>query len=80
MISVTVAFIYFSPQYGNTALHLASRNGHPEVVKLLLQSHADVNVKNNVSTESPHYSILIPCYVNPEILILLLVHCQGSEN
>ena len=50
-----------SPQYGSTALHIASINGHPEVVKLLLQSHADVNVKDNVSTESPHWyhSLLI---------------------
>ena len=44
----------FSPQSGNTALHWASVNGHFEVVKLLLQSHADVNDKNIVSTESPH--------------------------
>ena len=51
--SVTIAFILFSPQNGDTALHKASRYGHPEVVKLLLQSHADVNVKDNVSTKSP---------------------------
>ena len=49
-----IAFILFSPQYGDTALHKASSNGHPEVVKLLLQSHAYMNVKNDVSTESPH--------------------------
>ena len=54
MISVTIAFILFSPQSGYTALYEASRYGHPEVVKLLVQSHADVNVKNDVSTESPH--------------------------
>jgi ankyrin repeat protein len=45
---------YFSPQSGNTALHLASKQGCPEVVELLVQSHADVNIKDNVSTESPH--------------------------
>ena len=50
VISVTIAFILFSLQSGDTALHEASRYGHLEVVKLLLQSHADVNVKNNVST------------------------------
>ena len=57
MISITIAFT----QDGNTALHYASLYGHPEVVKLLLQSHADVNVKNKVSSESPHYyhSLLI---------------------
>ena len=41
-----------SPQYGRTALYDAFTNGHLEVVKLLLQSHADVNIKKNVSTES----------------------------
>jgi ankyrin repeat protein len=45
---------YFSPQSGDTALHDASNKGHPEVVQILVQSHADVNVKNRVSTESPH--------------------------
>ena len=54
VLSVTIAFILFSPQSGDTALHDASMNCHPEVVKLLLQFHADVNVKNNVSTELPH--------------------------
>ena len=49
MISVTIAFILFSPQDGDTALHYASRNGHLEVVKLLLQCHADVHVKGTVS-------------------------------
>ena len=53
MINVTIAFILFSPQSGDTALHRASRYGHPEVVKLLLQSHADVNDQNNVSSKSP---------------------------
>ena len=46
----------FSPQSGDTALHKASWNSHLGVVKLLLQSHADVNVIDNVSTESSHYS------------------------
>ena len=50
-IICNIPFILFSPQYGDTALHDASRKGHPEVVKLLLQSHADMNVKNKVSTE-----------------------------
>ena len=44
----------FSPQYDSTALHYASLEGHPEVVKLLVQAHAYMNVKDYVSTESPH--------------------------
>ena len=43
-----------SPQHDKTALHYASGNGHPEVVKLLMQCHPDVNIKGYVSTESPH--------------------------
>ena len=44
---------FISPQLGNTSLHLAVEKGHIEVVQLLLMSHADLNIKNNVSTESP---------------------------
>ena len=52
VISV-IAFMLF-PQNGDTALHEASRYGRFEVVKLLVQFHADVNDKNKVNTESPH--------------------------
>ena len=57
VIIVTIAFILLmsvSPQYDRTALHWASENGHRAVVKLLVQSHANVNVKDDVSTESPN--------------------------
>ena len=43
-----------SPQSGDTAIHYASEEGHPAVVMLLVQSHADVNINGYVSTESPH--------------------------
>ena len=42
-----------SPQYGDTPLHPAAYRGHIEVVQLLLMSHANLNIKNNVSIESP---------------------------
>ena len=35
-------------QYGNTALILASREGHAEIVKLLLQNHADITLQTKV--------------------------------
>ena len=47
--------------------------GHPEVVKLLVQSHANVNVKDNVSTESPRYSLLHKLEIFVIILFSLLI-------
>ena len=35
-------------QYGDTALYRASDKGYVDVVKLLLQHNADVNIKNKV--------------------------------
>ena len=37
-------------QSGNTPLHDAVRGGHIEVVRLLLLSQANMEIKNNVST------------------------------
>ena len=31
---------------GETALHLASEEGHTEVVRLLIENHADLNVRD----------------------------------
>ncbi len=36
-------------QNGWTALHMASKNGHCEVVRMLLMAGADVNMKTTVS-------------------------------
>ena len=35
-------------QGGNTSLHIASRDGHTELCKLLLGAKADVQAKNQV--------------------------------
>mmetsp|Transcript_57308 Transcript_57308/g.92856 ORF Transcript_57308/g.92856 Transcript_57308/m.92856 type:complete len:131 (+) Transcript_57308:210-602(+) len=35
------------PEHGNTALHVAAEEGHAEVVRVLLASHADPGTKNN---------------------------------
>ena len=41
----------YSSQDGQTALHYASRSGHTDVVKLLVESGAQLDNKDNVSTE-----------------------------
>ena len=38
-----------SVQGGGTALMAAAQNGHCEVVRMLLEAKADVNIKANVS-------------------------------
>ena len=37
--------------------HYAANSGHLEVVKLLVQSHANLNVKDNVSIESLQHNV-----------------------
>ena len=48
MITMVVCIIY--QQLGNTPLHDAVYDGHIEVVRLLLLSQANMEIKNNVST------------------------------
>ena len=52
----------FSVQDGSTALHLASQNGHCEVVRMLLKAKADVNARTNVSKS---YSKLVSSCKDP---------------
>ena len=44
--------VFVHTQHGRMPLHYACDNGHTEVVKVLLQSGADVEAKNEVSAES----------------------------
>ena len=73
VIIVSILLSYFQrmffPQYGNTPTHWASMKGHPEVIKLLVQSHTNMNVKNNVSTESLS---LVPFTFTPYIVHLVM--------
>ena len=53
--NIIIVFIVFKmvfSQDGNTPLHGAAGPGHIELVKLLLLSHAKLNIKDNVSTNS----------------------------
>ncbi|XP_065574903.1 putative ankyrin repeat protein RF_1087 [Artemia franciscana] len=44
--------------YGETLLHLAAWTGHTRTVEYLLQSGADVNVKNENGTSPLHFAAL----------------------
>lgn len=53
VIVYIVIFTFSYPhfvQFGQTALYCASRNGHVEVVQLLLQWHADASICDMVYT------------------------------
>ena len=53
--NIIIVFIVFKmvlSQNGVTPLHRAAGNGNVELVKLLLLSHAKVNTKDSVSTNS----------------------------
>ena len=39
--------------FGNTPLHQAARKGHKEVTRLLIRSHADLNVARRIGGETP---------------------------
>ena len=41
-------YVFFFNQIGFTALHLASQNGHLEVVKLLTKEMAQVDISTKV--------------------------------
>ena len=48
VLCVTVVSSCLVIQYKMTALHYASRNGHTEVVKVLLAAGANINYRDSV--------------------------------
>ena len=61
---------YFQNQSGDTALHSASQYGHIAVVDVLLQKHANPNIRN-LQEESP--LDLAAQYGRKEVVELLLI-------
>jgi hypothetical protein len=45
---ILLFFLFIIFKYGDTALINASEQGHCEIVKLLIENNADVNIQNNV--------------------------------
>ena len=54
-------------QTGSTALLVAAQEGHCEIVRMLLEAKADVNVQKNVSASCS----IVMVFVH----ILSLIHC-----
>jgi len=48
-MAILYYMMYYYLQYGYTPIHLASNDGHVQVVEKLISSGADVNVVNKVS-------------------------------
>ena len=51
LVPVCVQLLVFldTVQTGSAALHVAAQEGHCEIVRMLLEAKADVNIQNNVS-------------------------------
>ena len=49
----------FALQDGQSPLHMASSNRHVEVVKILIEAEADVNLPNKVDTYI--FTLSLPC-------------------
>ena len=54
---------YTPPQLGHTAVFYASAEGHNEVVKLLVQAGADVELQQKVYTDIQATKIHFPLYI-----------------
>ncbi|KAL5277326.1 ANKRD27 family protein [Megaselia abdita] len=61
-------------QHGQTALHLAAKNGHPRMISLLLALGLDAKAEDNYKFQPIHYSAMFG-YQN---VLLLLLHAKSD--
>ena len=78
-INMTKEVVHFSlKQRGKTALMWASRDGHIDVVRILLAKGADASIKNHVSFHLSFFMEVYPRFT-VALLICLFVHLLCSE-
>lgn len=65
-------FVDKQDRYGDTALHIASGQGHREVVKELLSQKANKDVLNQVSKPTGHHQ---PCW---DVDLCCLAHANDG--
>ena len=70
--------ITFFSQLGNTPLHWAIKNGRTEVVRLLLLSQANMEIKNNVSTAIFSIKAIMLHYLMIMVDLNLMGHLVGA--
>ena len=77
-LTLSLCYLFFS-QDGQAALHHASKSGHTNVVKLLVDKGAQVNTKDNVSTNQSCcfiVMVLSPSHLPPTLSLQLLSPSQ----
>ena len=55
------ANVHLSLKNFTTPVFIASQNGHADILQLLLQKYADVNIRRDVSFSANNLSTLISC-------------------
>ena len=75
-----IRYLYFSPQDGWTALHLAAQEGKVDVVRLLTEAEAQLNIQTEVHTLCHVWSTDLDSHflsVDREVNVYMYMYIQG---